>query len=79
MKVKKPTQRQKIDMYEKFLHDIQMYEVSGRHDLIAVLIGNACNWSYAHRCGNGELSDDQQDQLVADKFWKLTTVPDVLK
>lgn len=79
MKARKPTQKEKIQMYEQFLHDIQLYSISGRGDLISILVGNACSWSYAHRVGNGELSDNQQDQIVANKFWKLTTIPDVAK
>ena len=75
--IKKPTLKQKVEMYEKFLHDIQMYNVCGRADLIKILIDNACNWSYAHRVGNGEHSEKRQDNIVAAKFWKLTTVPDI--
>ena len=74
---KKPTQKQKIEMYEKFLHDIQMYSVCGRADLIKILIDNACSWSYAHRCGDC-YSEKQTDKIVNAKFWKLTTVPDIL-
>ena len=76
--MKKPTLKQKVEMYEKFLHDIQMYSVCGRRDLIQILVDNACSWSYAHRVGNGEFSDKKQDKIVATNFWKLTTVPDVL-
>lgn len=66
-------------MYEQFLHNLQMYSVCGRGDLIQILVDNACSWSYAHRVGNGEYSDKKQDKLVAANFWKLTTVPDILK
>ena len=79
MKGKSPTQKEKIQMYEQFLHDIQMYSVCARGDLISILIDNACSWSYAHRVGNGELSDKEQDQIITNKFWKLTTVPDIVK
>lgn len=77
--MKKPTLKQKVEMYEKFLHDIQMYSVCGRADLIQILIDNACSWSYAHRVGNGEYSDKKQNYFITNNFWKLTTVPDVLK
>ena len=77
--MKKPTLKQKVEMYEKFLHDIQMYSVCGRGDLIQILIDNACSWSYAHRVGNGEFSDKKQDYFITNNFWKLTTIPDVLK
>ena len=76
--IKKPTLKQKVEMYEKFFHDIQMYSTSGQVGLIQILINNACDWSYAHRVGNGELSEKQQNNIIAKKFWKLTTVPDIL-
>lgn len=76
---KQPTLKEKVKMYEKFLHDIQMYSVCCRGDLIQVLVNNACSWSYSHRVGNGEYSDKEQDSIVVANFWKLTTVPDVLK
>lgn len=77
--MKKPTLKQKVEMYEKFLHDIQMYSVCGRGDLIQILVDNACSWSYAHRAGNGEYTEKKQNDIITAKFWKLTTVPDVLK
>ena len=77
--IKKPTDKEKIQMYEQFLHNLQMYSFCGRGDLIEILLNNACNWSYAHRAGNGELSEEEQDAAIHRKFWKLTTVPDVAK
>lgn len=76
---RQPTLKEKVKMYEQFLHDIQMYSVCCRGDLIQVLVNNACSWSYSHRVGNGEYSDKKQDNIIATNFWKLTTVPDVLK
>jgi hypothetical protein len=76
---RQPTLKEKVKMYEQFLHDVQMYSVCGRGDLIQVLVDNACSWSYAHRVGNGEYSDKEQNKIVTTNFWKLTTVPDVLK
>lgn len=77
--MKTPTQKQKIEMYEKFLHAIQMYEVCGRNDLISFLLTNACAWSFAHRSGNGELSETKQQELINKKFYKLLDVPDIVK
>ena len=76
---KQPTLKEKVKMYEQFLHDVQMYSVCGRGDLIQALVNNACSWSYAHRVGNGEYSDKEQDKIVTTNFWKLTIVPDVVK
>ena len=35
------------------------------------LLQNADTWSYAHRVGNGELNDKQQDEIIYNSFWKL--------
>lgn len=69
--MKKPTKDQKIQMYEDFLHKINLAVVCGRSDIMQKLIANADNWSFSHRCGNGELTDKQQQKLITKAFWKL--------
>jgi hypothetical protein len=69
--MKKPTNKQKIQMYEDFLHKINVAVVCGRGDIIQKLVDNADKWSYAHRVGNGDLTDKQQDKIVTKAFWKL--------
>lgn len=69
--MKKPTLKEKVKQYEIFLHKINMAVVCSRPDIIQKLIANADSWSYAHRVTNGELSDKQQSNLIAKKFWKL--------
>jgi hypothetical protein len=67
-----PTLRQKVEMYEKLLHDIQMHaEVTMDGAKVARLIGNICSWSYAHRSGNGELTDKQQQARIDAAFNQL--------
>lgn len=69
---KRPTQKQKIEMYEALLHDIQMFaNVAMDPEIVGDLISNICAWSYAHRCGNGELTDRQQQAIITRNFWKL--------
>jgi hypothetical protein len=64
--------REKIQTYEGLLHDIQMFaEVALRGDLVSKLIMNICSWSYAHRVGNGELSEVEQDRIIKRAFNKL--------
>ena len=72
--MKTPSKKEKLEMYESFLHDLNMYIVCGRPDLIGRLVGNADNWSYAHRAGNGELSEKQQQKLIDKCFYKLRDV-----
>ena len=66
-----PTDSEKIKMYEDFLHNINMMQLSGNEKGMQKLLVNADNWSYAHRVGNGELSEEEQQERINIKFWKL--------
>ena len=69
-----PTMRQKIKKYEGLLHSIQMYaQVTMDHDRLSKLIDQICGWSYAHRSGNGEISDKEQQQRINAAFERLDT------
>ena len=69
------TDREKIVMYEALLHDIQMYSyVLQNKNAAAELIENISAWSYAHRMGNGEHSDEEQQALIDTAFRKLRNV-----
>lgn len=71
---KQPTLKEKVKMYEQFLDCLALYAETGNNCLVQDLINNAGDWAYAHRVGNGELSEKQQDQIIAAKFWKLMDV-----
>ena len=73
--MKSPTNEEKIEMYENFLHKINMCCVSMNNNAIKELVENADIWSYNHRRGNGELSDDEQQKLIDGAFWKLCDTP----
>ena len=70
-----PTLKQKVEMYENFLHKINSFIVSCNNDGIKELIENADNWSYSHRVGNGEPSDREQQRMINNAFWKLLDTP----
>lgn len=76
---RKPTLKEKIEMYEYFLHKINMFVISCNNNGIAELVKNADNWSYAHRVGNGEISDKEQQQHINNAFWKLCDTPEAEK
>jgi hypothetical protein len=71
-----PTLAEKVKMYEDFLHRISLYCNCGNNEAIRKLVQNADAFSYAHRVGNGEYSDEEQDRIVAAKFWKLLDIED---
>lgn len=66
--------RHKVATYENLLHSIQLNaEVTMNDKRLRQLIGNICNWSYAHRSGNGELSECEKNERIAKAFDKLLT------
>ncbi len=74
--MKTPTLKEKVSQYESFLHKINSFIVSCNNDGISELVRNADVWSYAHRVGNGELSDRQQQQAINNAFYKLLDTPE---
>ena len=70
-----PTNEEKIEMYERFLHKINMCMTSCNNNAIKELVENADIWSFNHRRGNGELSDEEQQKLIDTAFWKLCDTP----
>jgi predicted MPP superfamily phosphohydrolase len=74
MKNKTPTLKQKVEMYENFLHKINIFIISGNNDGIRELVNNADNWSYAHRSGEF-LTDKQRRKMINDMFQKLCDTP----
>ena len=77
--MKTPNQKEKIAMYESFLHKINSFTVSCNNDGIKELVENADNWSYSFRISNGELSDREQQKLINNAFWKLLDTPKTYK
>ena len=64
--------REKVGVYEQLLHKVQMNaSVIMDHEVVGDLIRNICNWSYAHRRGNGEYSEAEQDAIIRQAFDKL--------
>jgi hypothetical protein len=62
----------KTKVYEQLMHDIQMYScVSLNPEKLQRLIRIVCDWSYAHRAGNGEYTDEEQEQLINKQFRRL--------
>jgi hypothetical protein len=74
--IKNPTLKQKVEEYEKFLHNINLMMIAGSSKGIKQLLENADNWSYAHRIGNGTYSEKEQQEIINKAFWKLNTVDD---
>ena len=64
------TQKQRLAVYQKFMHKISIYSTAMNNDKIKDAVSLIDRWSYAHRQGNGELSPRQQ-QAAVDHVVKL--------
>ena len=65
--------KEKIEKYESLLHQLQMfYSVTMDSSKVKILLNNISSWSYAHRSGNGMLSDEEQQARIDAAFYRLT-------
>jgi hypothetical protein len=70
-----PTTAEKLETYERIFHRIQLFaQVSMDNKKLGQTIENICAWSVAHRGGNGELTQEEQDLCVAHEFKRLLDV-----
>jgi hypothetical protein len=66
------TDKQKVQTYERLLHKIHMlYSVCLDSAKVKVLLNNISAWSYAHRSGNGMISEDEQQERIDAAFDRL--------
>lgn len=66
---------EKVATYEQLLHHIQLHaDVTMNATAVHQLIVNICDWSYAHRVGNGELSDLEQNEYIKRAFDRLLEI-----
>lgn len=63
---------EKMAVYESLLHSLHMVSsVAMNKEKTTKLLENISRWSYAHRMGNGQFSEKEQDDLVKKAFDKL--------
>lgn len=61
--------KEKVAVYEHLFHRIQLaYEVTLDSEQVRQYLDLISAWSYAHRKGNGELSEEEQNQLIDYQF-----------
>lgn len=65
---------EKVKVYEGLMHRIQMLSIAGNHENMRETIEAICNWSYAHRSGNGELSEEEEAERVRVQYEKLKEI-----
>jgi len=64
-----PTKNERIRYMEALLHQLNAARTAGNVEAIHQLLNRIDDWSYAHRVGNGALTDRQQQQLIHKAFW----------
>jgi len=73
--MKSPTLKEKVEVYENLLHTLNTYfAITMSSEKVKEVLCEISNWSYAHRVGNGTLTDREQSKLVNkhfDNFKKL--------
>ena len=64
--------KEKITVYEGLLHDLHFASsVTMDSKRVGEILDKISRWSYAHRQGNGELSNVEQQELIDKAFQKL--------
>lgn len=58
------TQKERLKIYESFLHQFQLHIMLNNEAKIKEGLQIINRWSYAHRSGNGQLSDYEQKKQV---------------
>jgi len=56
--------KEKVAIYEHVFHLTNIYRTGGSYDDMKKILDAIDMWSYAHRCGNGEYSDKEQQEII---------------
>ena len=65
------TKLERLKIYENFFHNISIACTCMQPDRLRDAVGLIDSWSYAHRCGNGELSYKEQLKCVDQVINKM--------
>lgn len=66
-----PTLKQQCETFHLIMHAFNVAAISCRNDHVRAIAEKMDDWSYAHRRGNGQLSDRERKQAIASAFWAL--------
>ena len=65
------TNKERLKIYEAFFHQINVHCIIMNTEKIRDAVGLIDSWSYAHRAGNGELTEYQQKKSVEHVIRKM--------
>lgn len=63
--------KEKIAVYESMFHALHFAQVAMNPERVGRLLDSISAWSYAHRQGNGELTDEEQQKLIERSLKKM--------
>ena len=63
------TDKERFVNIQAFLHYLALGLQLGNAKIVNEGLATIHDWSYAHRCGNGENSDVQQQEII-DRFYQ---------
>jgi hypothetical protein len=72
--MKRPTLKEQVQVFHKIMHIANLAQISGKTDHLSKIIGAMDLWSYAHRMGNGQFTDSQQQKIIDNAFWRLKEI-----
>lgn len=73
---RKPTLREEQEVFHKIMHIANMMQICGKTDHFKKIVWAMDDWSYAHRVGNGEPTEKEQQKIVNRAFWRLKEIVD---
>ena len=63
------------EVFRRVFHHINTHaSITMNQEKMQEIIGAICAWSYAHRQGNGELSDKEQQALIDRAFDRIKQI-----
>lgn len=59
------TEKEELALFRQLMHRIQMhYAITMDSEKVMEMLNLIAGWSYAHRVGNGQLTDEEQQHRV---------------
>lgn len=58
------TKKERLQIYESFFHQMNVYCTTMNQEKLRDAVALIDQWSYAHRCGNGEYTEHEQKKIV---------------
>jgi hypothetical protein len=67
--------RKENEVFHQVFHHINTHaSITLNAEKMQEIIGAICSWSYAHRVGNGELSDEEQQAVIDRAFDRIKQI-----